>query len=205
MAAAPWIVSDELWELVEPLLPKKERRFRYPGRSACRIGRRCRGSVRAAHRDRLAASAGRARLRLGSTCWRRLDEWQRAGVWERLHALLLPRLRAAGEIEWSRAVADSSHVQAKKGAPRRARARWIEARPGSKHHLLVDATGIPLAWTLTGGNRNDITQLIPLLDGVPAVRRPRRPAAPTTRHRDRRPRLRPRPLPASFASAGSQP
>ena len=52
------------------------------------------------------------------------------------------------------------------------------ARNGSKHHLLVDATGIPLAWTLTGGNRNDVTQLIPLLDAVPAVRgrvgRPRR-------------------------------
>ena len=32
MATAPWIVSDELWELVEPLLPKVERRFRYPGR-----------------------------------------------------------------------------------------------------------------------------------------------------------------------------
>ena len=52
------------------------------------------------------------------------------------------------------------------------------ARNGSKHHLLVDATGIPLAWTLTGGNRNDITQLIPLLEAVPAVRgrvgRPRR-------------------------------
>src|SRR6266511_3908318 len=44
------------------------------------------------------------------------------------------------------------------------------ARDGSKHHLLVDATGIPLAWTLTGGNRNDVTQLIPLLDAVPAVR-----------------------------------
>jgi len=43
---------------------------------------------------------------------------------------------------------------------------------------LVDATGIPLAWSLTGGNRNDITQLIPLLDRVPPVRgkpgRPRR-------------------------------
>ena len=51
-------------------------------------------------------------------------------------------------------------------------------RNGSKHHLLVDATGIPLAWTLTGGNRNDVTQLIPLVDAVPAVRgrvgRPRR-------------------------------
>jgi transposase len=51
-------------------------------------------------------------------------------------------------------------------------------RPGSKHDLLVDATGIPLAFSVTGGNRNDITQLIPLLDAVPAVRglsgRPRR-------------------------------
>ena len=63
----------------------------------------------------------------GVTCWRRLDEWQKAGVWERLHELLLARLRAAGEIEWSRAVVDASHVQAKKGAPRRARARLIGA------------------------------------------------------------------------------
>jgi transposase len=51
-------------------------------------------------------------------------------------------------------------------------------RPGSKQHLLVDASGIPLAWRLSGGNRNDILQLIPLLDAVPAVAgvagRPRR-------------------------------
>jgi transposase len=51
-------------------------------------------------------------------------------------------------------------------------------RLGSKHHLLVDATGIPLACTLSGGNSNDITQLIPLLERVPPVRglrgRPRR-------------------------------
>ncbi len=42
-------------------------------------------------------------------------------------------------------------------------------RPGSKHHLLVDGNGLPLAWRLSGGNRNDILQLIPLLDAVPAV------------------------------------
>jgi transposase len=51
-------------------------------------------------------------------------------------------------------------------------------RPGSKHHLLVDQSGLPLAFALTGSNRNDVTQLIPLLDAVPAVRglvgRPRR-------------------------------
>jgi transposase len=52
------------------------------------------------------------------------------------------------------------------------------ARRGSKHHLLVDASGIPLAWTVTGGNRNDVTQLVPLVERVPPVRgkvgRPRR-------------------------------
>ena len=32
MAVAPWIVSDGLWDRVEPLLPRVERRFRYPGR-----------------------------------------------------------------------------------------------------------------------------------------------------------------------------
>ena len=52
------------------------------------------------------------------------------------------------------------------------------ARSGSKHHLLVDATGIPLAWAVPGGNRNDDTQLVPLVDRVPPVRgkvgRPRR-------------------------------
>jgi transposase len=47
---------------------------------------------------------------------------------------------------------------------------------GSKHHLMVDAHGIPLAMTLTGGNRNDVTQLLPLLDGVGPVRgKPGRP------------------------------
>jgi transposase len=42
------------------------------------------------------------------------------------------------------------------------------SRTGSKHHLLVDATGIPLAVTLTGGNRHDVTQLLPLLDDLHA-------------------------------------
>ena len=52
------------------------------------------------------------------------------------------------------------------------------ARNGSKHQLLVDASGIALAWTVTGGNRNDVTQLVPLVERVPPVRgkvgRPRR-------------------------------
>lgn len=130
MAVAPWIVSDELWELVEPLLPRKERRFRYPGRKRLPDRQALQGILFVLHTG-IAWQHVPGELGFGSgvTCWRRLDEWQRAGVWQELHAVLLARLRAAGELEWSRAIADSSQVQAKKGAPRRARARWTEAVP----------------------------------------------------------------------------
>jgi len=126
MAVAPWVVSDQLWELVEPLLPRPERRFRFPGRKRLPDRQALQGILFVLHTGiawrHLPLELG---FGSGSTCYRRLDEWQQAGVWKRLHGLLLDRLRAAGEIEWSRAVADSSHVQAKKGAPRRARARLI--------------------------------------------------------------------------------
>jgi transposase len=64
----------------------------------------------------------------GSTCWRRLRDWQRAGVWERLHRTLLDRLGEADQIDWSRASLDSRSVPAKRGAKRPARIRRIAAR-----------------------------------------------------------------------------
>jgi transposase len=63
------------------------------------------------------------------TAWRRLRAWQQAGVWERLHELLLAELQAPDQLQWERAFADASHLQAKKGAPRPARARLIAAEP----------------------------------------------------------------------------
>jgi transposase len=130
MAIAPWIVSEGLWERVEPLLPKKQRRFRHPGRKPLPDKEALQGILFVLHTGiawrHLPLELG---FGSGSTCYRRMVEWQQAGVWERLHALLLAELRAAGDLEWSRAVADSSHVQAKKGAPRRGRARSIEPDP----------------------------------------------------------------------------
>src|SRR4051812_44198013 len=130
MSVAPWVVSDALWERVEPLLPKVERRFRFPGRSRRPDREALQGILFVLHTGvawrHLPLELG---FGSGSTCYRRLDEWQQAGVWERLHQLLLAELGGAGELEWSRAVADSSHVQAKKGAPRRVRARSTAAAP----------------------------------------------------------------------------
>lgn len=124
MRVPPWIVPDELWLRIAPLLPARPRRFRYPGRKPLDDRLVLQGILFVLHTgigwEHLPQELG---FGCGMTAWRRLRDWQRAGVWVRLHALLLAELHAAGEIDWSRAVADSSHVQAKKGAPKRVQAR----------------------------------------------------------------------------------
>ena len=62
----------------------------------------------------------------GMTCWRRLAAWNEAGVWDRLHAVLLSKLRSARQLDWSRAVIDSSHVRAARRGPKAVPARSTE-------------------------------------------------------------------------------
>src|SRR5205823_10709654 len=121
-------------------------------------------------RDRLAAPAARARLRV------RLDLLSadgRVAAGGRLGAAARAALGRVAGGRRDRMVAGGRRLQSRageKGGSETGPSPVDRARPGSKHHLLVDATGIPLAWALTGGNRNDITQLIGLVDAVPAVR-----------------------------------
>jgi transposase len=65
----------------------------------------------------------------GTTCWRRLRDWQEAGVWARLHETLLNWLGDEDAIDWSRASLDSLSVRAKKGVNKPARTRLIGASP----------------------------------------------------------------------------
>ena len=64
----------------------------------------------------------------GMTCWRRLRDWQAAGIWDRLHQELLNRLGDADRIDWSRACLDSASVPAKKGEAKWGRTRRIAAK-----------------------------------------------------------------------------
>ncbi|GGT80954.1 transposase [Actinomadura citrea] len=66
-------------------------------------------------------------FRSGMMCWRRVAEWHQAGVWERVHRLLLEELHAAGQLDWSREMIDSSHVRALNGGPKQGRARSTAA------------------------------------------------------------------------------
>jgi transposase len=61
----------------------------------------------------------------GMTCWRRLRDWQAAGVWHRLHQVLLAELRRTGKLDFSRASLDAASVAAPLGARTPARTRPI--------------------------------------------------------------------------------
>ncbi len=110
------LVGDELWALVAPLLPPEPPKPR---------GGRPRVADRAALTgivfvlksgipwEMLPQEMG---CGSGVTCWRRLRDWQAAGVWDRLHQTLLDRLGEADRIDWSRASLDSASIPAKRGA-----------------------------------------------------------------------------------------
>ncbi|MFJ2095460.1 IS5 family transposase [Streptomyces sp. NPDC087901] len=178
------LVPDDLWERVAPLLPvRPPRRHRYPGRLPADDRAALPGIVyvlrkSVSWRDVPAELVGCS----GVTAWRRLRDWTEAGVWPRLHEVLLAELRKEGLPEMDGASIDGSHVRALKGGPHTGPSPVDRARPGSKHHLIVDRHGTPLVVSLTSGNRHDVTQLMPLLDAIPRIRGLRgRP-----RHRPRR-------------------
>lgn len=122
------LVPDDLWAVVEPLLPPEPEKPK---------GGRPRASDRAAlagiilvlrtgmqwkHLPRFDVGCS------GKTSWRRLGDWQAAGVWAALHRVMLEQLQDGDALDWSRAALDSASLPAKKGAPRRVRTRRTGAR-----------------------------------------------------------------------------
>lgn len=120
--ASVFEVRDEVWEVVEPLLPKMAEqvgpgRRRVPDRAAFNaIVFVLVTGIAWRHVPRELGCSG-------VTAWRRLRDWQQDGVWEGLHRTLLERLNTAGAIDWSAAVVDGSHIRALQGGPNRAFAR----------------------------------------------------------------------------------
>ncbi len=108
------LVDDDLWNFIRPLLPPpRPRRKRWPGRKPLDDRAVFTGIVFVLKTgipwEDLPQEMG---CGSGMTCWRRLRDWQAAGVWARIHRVLLDRLRAVDRIDWSRAVVDSASVRA---------------------------------------------------------------------------------------------
>ena len=117
------LLDDELWNLIEPLLPPpKPRRFRYPGRKPMDRRKALTGILFVLRSgipwEMLPKEMG---CGSGMSCWRYLRDWQNAGVWQKIHEVLLAKLQGADQINWSRAVVDSGSIRAVFGGRKRAR------------------------------------------------------------------------------------
>jgi transposase len=123
------LVSDQLWALLAPLLPPPRPRPK-GGRPPVEDRKALTGILFVLKSgipwEMLPREMG---CGCGMTCWRRLRDWQRAGVWQRLHRVLLDRLGAANAIDWSRCSLDSASFAAKRGASSPARTRPTAASP----------------------------------------------------------------------------
>ncbi len=160
------LVPDALWEIIKPLLPPpKPRRFRYPGRKPLDDRKALTGILFVLKTgipwEDLPVEMG---CGCGMTCWRRLHAWQEAGVWFKLHQVLLEQLEDADKIDWARAAIDSSFARAFGGVEGSGRNPTDRGRPGVKQHVMVDGQGIPLAGDITAANVPEINELLPVVD-----------------------------------------
>ena len=122
------LVTDELWEVIEPPLPEEPPK---PNGGRPRIDDRATlTGILFVLKSGIPWEMLPQEMGCGSgmTCWRRLKEWHEAGVWEDLHQRLLDRLGEAHQIDWERASLDSASVPAPGGAKRPARIRQIRER-----------------------------------------------------------------------------
>ncbi|TXN41390.1 IS5 family transposase [Methylobacterium sp. WL93] len=163
------LLPDDLWDEIAPLLPPPRPRPK-GGRRPIK-NRAALTGILFVLRSGLPWEMLPAEMGCGSgmTCWRRLRDWQAAGVWTRLHQVLLGRLYEVGQLDWSRASLDSASVPAKKRGSATGPNPTDRGKPGTKRHLVVDARGTPLGLTFTGANRHDSVMMAPTLDAIPPV------------------------------------
>src|SRR5918994_1075113 len=124
------LVPDALWALISPLLP--ERPPRPKGGRPPLDDRKVLGGIIFVLRIGIPRASLPQQMGCGSgmTCWRRLRDWQAAGVFERLHRALLDRLGRANAVDFGRCSLDSASFPAKKGARRPGRTRPTGANWG---------------------------------------------------------------------------
>jgi transposase len=105
----------------------------------------------------------------GRTAHRRLRSWEELGIWDRLHADLLRLLRQADKLDPDLVIVDSVIVRAFGGGEKTGPSPVDRRKPGTKHTLLVDRHGVPLAIRTAGANASDHTQILPVVLDFPQV------------------------------------
>ena len=137
---AKLIVTDELWELIQPLLPQRPPRPK--GGHPPVDDRVCLTGILFVLKTGIPWEDFPQEMGCcGMTLWNRLRDWQQAGVWQRLHEVLLAKLREADRIDFDRVAVDSASVRAVGAGKKRAPAPWT----GEKRDQSTTSSSTPEA------------------------------------------------------------
>jgi len=164
----PWMVSDEFWEKVEPLIP--------PAPSHAEGGRprmddrKAFAAIVYVLRTGIQWNALPRELGASSTVHDRFQEWEKAGFFEELWRVGLTEYDELKGIEWEWQAADGVMTKAPLGRDATGKNPTDRAKMGTKRSMLTDGEGIPIAVAIEGANRHDAKVLVATLDGLVVAR-----------------------------------
>jgi transposase len=105
----------------------------------------------------------------GETARTRLQAWEQAGIWDRVHHLVLSMLRQKNELHLETTIIDSTQVRAVGGGEATGPSPVDRRKKGTKYTLLVDRDGVPLVIRAAPANRSDHSEILPTALSFPAV------------------------------------
>jgi transposase len=176
-------LRDEHYAAIEPLLPTNNR----PGHPWKCHRSVINGILWVLHTGAQWRDLPRPTYGPWQTVYERFNRWSKDGTWDRLLEALHVRLDAAGKIDWDLFCIDGSSVRASRAAAGASPTDGTDAEPadhalgrsrggyGSKIHLVCDGKGLPMAVTVTAGQRHESTQFEAVMGRVRVPRRKGRP------------------------------
>jgi transposase len=171
-------VSDELWAVLQPLLPAPVNTHRFGGGRPRVPDRVCADAIFYVLRTGCQWQAlDQTDLCAHSTAHDRFQEWVRAGVFLRLWQAGVEQVDELRGIDWAWLAVDGAMTKAPLGGEQTGPNPTDRGKRGAKRSLLTEGHGVPVGLTTEGANRHDMKLVRPTLESI-IVERP----APSEEH-----------------------
>jgi putative transposase len=165
-------ISDELWAVMEPLLPVRTNTHRFGGGRPRVSDRRCADAIFYVLRTGSQWEAlNQTDLCAKSTAHDRYTEWVAAGVFLALWQAGVERFDALKGIDWNWLSMDGAMTKAPLGGKKTGPNPTDRAKDGVKRSLLTEGHGVPIGLAIDGANRHDMKLVRPTIESL-VVERP---------------------------------
>ena len=166
-----WLVSDQLWSKVQPLLPKPPRPARWRGGRPRVPDRHALNGILFVLRTGCQWNALNATgICSSSTAHRRFQQWVCAGVFAQLWEQGLTDYDELNGIDWRWQAMDGAMTKAPLGGEKIGPNPTDRATDGVKRSVLTEGAGVPIGLAIDGANRNDCKLVKATLESIPVER-----------------------------------